>query len=128
MDELEERAKKRLELEEVRQKRVALELELEARRRDAEAAQTRLKELGGKGGDDWAAERVSSGNQVYVCYRFTLCGRSRENSHRIATRKHTVTHFFLHGCTGPPVHPDNGFTDTRMHTSSHPRVHEHMRA
>ena len=44
-DELEERARKRLELEEVRQKRVALELQLGARRKDAEAAQRRLAEL-----------------------------------------------------------------------------------
>jgi hypothetical protein len=44
-DELEERARKRLELEEVRQKRVAVELQLGARRKDAEAAQRRLAEL-----------------------------------------------------------------------------------
>ena len=42
-DELEERARKRLELEEVRQKRVALELQLGARRKDAEAAQRGLR-------------------------------------------------------------------------------------
>ena len=44
-DELEERARKRLELEEVRQKRVAVELQLGARCKDAEAAQRRLAEL-----------------------------------------------------------------------------------
>lgn len=48
MDELEERARKRLELEQVRQRRVALELELEARRKAAEAAQHKLAELAGK--------------------------------------------------------------------------------
>ena len=61
MEALEERARKRLELEEVRQKRVALELQLEARRKDAEAAQRRLAELSGKA----AVARVpSEGGQV----------------------------------------------------------------
>ena len=46
---LEDRALRRLELEEVRQKRVMLELELEARRRATEAAQQKLAELAGEG-------------------------------------------------------------------------------
>lgn len=45
MDDLEERARKRLELEDVRQRRVALELELEARRKAAEAAQQKLAQV-----------------------------------------------------------------------------------
>jgi hypothetical protein len=52
MDEsvLEDRARKRLELEDTKQRRVALQLELEARRQAAEAAQVKLAELTGRPG------------------------------------------------------------------------------
>jgi len=88
MEALEERARKRLELEEVRQKRVALELQLEARRKDAEAAQRRLAELSGKA----AVARVpSEGGQVGAREGLGRAARARPvSSHPHAPRQKPV--------------------------------------
>ena len=106
---LEDRALRRLELEEVRQKRVMLELELEARRRATEAAQQKLAELAGEGagasvpaalpprhGADGQAARGAQAHELepeasqshaIINERLAQRRREREMQHQDASRK-----------------------------------------
>ena len=101
MADLEERARRRLDLEEVRQRRVALELELEARRKAAAAAQNKLAELageaagaGGMGGseqtdeaEDDAVESDAAQGHAIINERLAQRRREREAQQMAVTRK-----------------------------------------